>query len=1267
MSMRGSVRRARPRQTIDLRAFGWDRAATATLRHSTMPWNEPLDATPLAECTDLGARDRLSLVAQFAAHQALLQFAGVSDGDCDPAEWAVVRKRGVDCRLLRVRGRSGIDDPQPALTLIQQFAEAVGASPLETLRQSWGRAESVYQEIDARLRKDAAADLRWMRAAAAGEVLAPGAEALRSLLVASSARHVADETIVESLQAAADNVVILGDDASPLQRYSALAPLNVAPALSRRAPHGEAAPRERSESEIAEEILQRERTIFVVRNRERFDAASVRVLEMLAATAAGVWITVDRANADLPLARPFVVSPYLAAARELAGRDRAWIADFVHSDAFARFLDRGEIPPDAVQLSLDNLREPQRSYLAALALLGPDAPRELAAAFLRELSFDAVLDDSMLALRDEATCEAARSLLPAASRPALCRIAAVCAETTGDLLRAARLRVDAGDSAEAARLFEQVTFESAEEAVRVLRDVPALTPALKRTLADALLDCGRYRDAREFADELTLARIERRTGDYAAALARLERLDRSADAELLRAELLFLTGRYDDVRGALARCPTDERTQYLAAILANEVEEESDIELPPGYLAERLAFYRAVSRGDHNAAAGHATKSLDLARTKADRIDAALDRMFILFTAGRWAEARDQALRTLAEVEETQGDRAAGGVLFVLAYLAADDAQWTHASQRIHRLRQFYRDTSDDRRLQEIDLLVAHLEFSRGRFDDASRYANALLTAPLSAQMREAAALIADDIDWIEHRPTPLRSTGTSGNVELTRRHESLRARRERRAVEISGPTERAEKLMRFRDALGRGDRALAEALAAELKIELTARSADTQSLELRVLREAATRPFPFAPRDFAPLAWRFATRNRLGHWQELGSQTPLAAPDLDAILAGGASDWISVSERELLFVDGLSRWSSDSRDALASIFRTRSEHHRLRRVVEQEESTRELKLEPVDGIIGESPAMREVFALIPRVARRDVPVCVLGESGTGKELVARAMHRQSSRRGKPFTAVNCAALPENLIESELFGHVRGAFTGADRDRAGLIESSDGGTLFLDEIGEMPLTAQAKLLRFLQDGEFRRVGDSVNRTADVRIVSATNRKLEAAVEEGRFREDLYYRIGGIEVPLPPLRDRAGDVLILARHFLAGERAKHRGGASKFTAEAEEVLASYRWPGNVRELQNTIRAAHALAGDASAIDLDHLPARLRTVAVVRNAAGSYQDAVVRFRRDLIEKSLLQANGNQNRAASMLKMSRQALAYQIRELGILVRPRGAVTER
>src|SRR5438045_1399072 len=180
------------------------------------------------------------------------------------------------------------------------------------------------------------------------------------------------------------------------------------------------------------------------------------------------------------------------------------------------------------------------------------------------------------------------------------------------------------------------------------------------------------------------------------------------------------------------------------------------------------------------------------------------------------------------------------------------------------------------------------------------------------------------------------------------------------------------------------------------------------------------------------------------------------------------------------------------------SVLSPRAELHRLRRLVEQEESSERPRVSASSGIIGESPAIRDVTARVALIAKRDVPVCVLGESGTGKELVARAIHVNSTRKHKTFTAVNCAALPENLIESELFGHVRGAFTGADRDRAGLIEATDSGTLFLDEIGEMPLAAQAKLLRFLQEGEFRRVGDAANRSADVRIVSATNRKLEAA-------------------------------------------------------------------------------------------------------------------------------------------------------------------------
>jgi len=283
--MRGTVRRARPAIAVDLRVFGWDRSLIATLRHSTLPWFDgfaagiSIDGTPIAESGELGARDRLSLVAQFAAHQALLQFAGFSDADYDPAEWAIVRKRGNDCRLVRIGARHMADEAPPALTVIQQFAEGAGAPPMESLRQPWGRAESVYLEIEARLRGDAAADLRWMRRAACGEIASPGPEALNDILH-GAARRFRGEAI-DGIRAAAalggEQVLEIGRDASPLQRYSAISALAaVAGPLEKR-----------GESEIVEAIVERaprQRLIFAITNRDRFDAASARVLEMLAAT-----------------------------------------------------------------------------------------------------------------------------------------------------------------------------------------------------------------------------------------------------------------------------------------------------------------------------------------------------------------------------------------------------------------------------------------------------------------------------------------------------------------------------------------------------------------------------------------------------------------------------------------------------------------------------------------------------------------------------------------------------------------------------------------------------------------------------------------------------------------------------------------------------------------------------------------------------------------------------------------------------------------------
>jgi DNA-binding NtrC family response regulator len=1288
--MRGSSRRERPAIAIDLRAFEWDRALIATLRHSTLPWLDgftpaiSLEATPLAEARELGARDQLSLVAQFAAHQALLHFAGFSDAEHDPAEWAVVRKRGNDCRLVRISARVVADEAPPTLTVIQQFVEAVGAPPIEALRQSWGRAESVYLEIDARLRGDAAADLRWMRHAAWGEIASPGPQALDELL-RGDIRRFRGGSAIDGIRAAAalggERVFEIGVDASPLQRYSAISALAVI-----AGPLGT-----RGESAIAERVVEaaaNQRLIFAITNRDRFDSASARVIETIEAADAGVWIAADRGDVDLPPSSFFVVAPFLSARREVNARieGRAWIEAFVESDAYPHFLDTGSLPDDEHVPALASLPEPLRSYIAAIALLGRRSRLDVASAFFRQLMFGGAveelavdgitsIEEGHLVFASEGVRTAAKRLIPSSSQPMLCRVAAeVLLETTSDLAAAASLLIDAGDARAAAALLERAT---AHESLPVLRTIPrhALTPTLAETLASALIDDGRYRDAREVAQvaagdarELILARIERRMGDYGSALARVERISvRAFDAEILRADLLYLESQYGEMRSALATCTPstdDERVRlaYLRALLAFEMGETSADELPSGhYLAARLATYLDASRHDLKAAAQHAGESLDRARSVVERIDAALDRIYVLFTAGAWPEARDEALGTLALVEETQGDRAAGGILFILTYLAADDGHWALATQRLHRLRHFYRGTGDARRLRELDLLAAHLDFSRGRFADAARAAQAIIETDLAPQIREAAALILDEIDWIEGRDTSLRSTGRSGNVELTTRHEAMRIRRDGGKAGLSGATTGSQKLKLFRDALGRGDADLAESLATEMKIELPKREATASSLELRFLREAAMREFPFDARDFGSTAWRFATRNRLGQWHEIGSLPALTAADLDLIAAAGKRDWVVCSDREVLFVDGISGWPPESRDALAALFRTRAELSRMRRVIEQNETVTLAKSEVIDGIVGDSAAMREIFNLVTRVARRDVPVCILGESGTGKELVARAVHRHSPRRGKSFTAVNCAALPENLIESELFGHVRGAFTGADRDRAGLIEMSDGGTLFLDEIGEMPLSAQAKLLRFLQEGEFRRVGDTVNRSADVRIVSATNRKLESAVEDGHFREDLYYRIGGIEIALPPLRERTPDIPLLAAHFLAKEKEKSRGGPATLTADAESVFLTYRWPGNVRELQNTIRGAHALAGEASAIDLEHLPERMRS-AVVRTGGGvsSYQDAVTRFRRELIEKSLLQANGNQNRAAASLNMSRQALAYQIRELGILVRP-------
>jgi DNA-binding NtrC family response regulator len=1213
MSMRGSSRDA---VVVSPRDFRWDRALIATLRHSTLPWNETVGAKPLAHA-HLGTRDRLSLVAQFAAHQALLLFAGTADAELDAGEWRVIQKRGSDVRLVRVAARAcDIDAAPPTLSIIQQFAEVVGAAELSTLRQSWGRAEGVYIECFDALMRDAAADLRWTRASAAGSILSPGPEALRAL--APGRLTYSDEACIEAIRAFGRDVRVLRGGS--IMRYGALAELEVEVSMS--------------EADVVERIASMdERPLFVAVSPETFDPASKRVLQMLASID-GVTLLMPDANPQLPPTRRFVVAPTLAMARAAANVD-------VQSRAFDDLVLRGVVTTthDVV------ITEPARSYLAVLSLLGRTIPREVAERLLREFS-DAALDELLVdgvSSIDGNTFSITADLtqfIPAASRPAICRIAATVAEESGDLSRAAALFVDAGELARASSLFERVDWKQTDAAA-LLWPLPrrVLSSPLAKTLTRALIKAARYRDAREIAAliddddrELAFAFIERRIGDYAPALARLERISGEA-ADALRAEILAVLRRDDEAAELIGRTSNT----YLRALLRGE-----DVAIAAPYFAARLATYRALETNDVALALEHITASLAAANCVIHRIDAQLDRVYTLFHAGRWAEARAAALEALALVAETQGDRAGGGLLFLLAYLCADDGQWAHAAQRIERLRHFYGATNDARHLAELELLAAHLDFSRGRFDAAHRAATALLARKNDASIAAAAALIVDEVDFLRGREVPHRAEPE--NAEFRNRFRYLRG------ATLANPT----KLQRFRIALKNGDRDTAAALARDLDITLDAQR-DSAGAELRMLRAIATNDL-----SSIDTPWRYATRNRLGHWSESGTLPQLGNEALDAIAAEPPRDWIAASDRELLLIDGSSAWTADARAAVAAAFSTRDELQRLRRLAAQEETAEPPKAQ-ANGIIGESLVIRDVTTRIALVARRDVAVCILGESGTGKELAARAIHTHSPRRTKTFTAINCAALPENLIESELFGHVRGAFTGADRDRAGLIETTDGGTLFLDEIGEMPLTAQAKLLRFLQDGEFRRVGEASNRSADVRIVTATNRKLETAVEEGQFREDLYYRVRGVEVPLPPLRERGEDILLLARHFLAHEREKHRGGPSRLSPEVESLFLSYAWPGNVRELQNTIRAAHAIAGEAKEVALEHLPERLRNATISRTMSGSYGDAVMRFRRDLIENALTQCNGNQNRAAALLRMSRQALGYQIRELGIMTAKR------
>jgi two-component system nitrogen regulation response regulator GlnG len=328
--------------------------------------------------------------------------------------------------------------------------------------------------------------------------------------------------------------------------------------------------------------------------------------------------------------------------------------------------------------------------------------------------------------------------------------------------------------------------------------------------------------------------------------------------------------------------------------------------------------------------------------------------------------------------------------------------------------------------------------------------------------------------------------------------------------------------------------------------------------------------------------------------------------------------------------------------------------------------------------IVGNSLAMQDVYKLVGQVAPTNATVLLTGESGTGKELVSRALHQNSPRTGKAFIAINCAAIPENLLESELFGHEKGAFTGAMTQRIGKFEQGDGGTLLLDEIGDMPLSTQAKILRVLQEGEISRVGSNQSIKVDVRMIAATNKPLAAAVAKKEFREDLFYRLNVVQIHLPPLRERIGDVPLLVNYFINRFRLKHLNAPSQISVEAVACLEKYSWPGNVRELENCVQRAMVLAS-GSTIQVDNLPLEITrwTAGGPRPTEGAPEELSLeqaldalfaasrndpefklldRMEKEMIVRAMRETGGNQLKAAEILGITRATLRKRVEDFGL-----------
>lgn len=423
---------------------------------------------------------------------------------------------------------------------------------------------------------------------------------------------------------------------------------------------------------------------------------------------------------------------------------------------------------------------------------------------------------------------------------------------------------------------------------------------------------------------------------------------------------------------------------------------------------------------------------------------------------------------------------------------------------------------------------------------------------------------------------------------------------------------------------------------------DLLARRLENRGYQVRSAADGIAGLEVLARRQFAAVITDLTMPNMSG--LELLEKLKAADPDCEVILlTGSATIETAVKAMKLGAYDYVTKPCSLAEldvlvDKAVERRRLAQENVRLKAVLE--------KATPQTEMIGESAALKEVWRLIERAGPTDKAILIQGESGTGKELVARALHRRSRRAAQPLVTINCAALSETLLESELFGHEKGSFTGAVAAKPGFFEVADGGTLFIDEIGEMPGSLQAKLLRVLEDGSMRRIGSVKERRVDVRLLAATNRDMAAEVAAGRFREDLYYRINVMSLNLPPLRERQGDIPLLVAHFL--------GAGWKIEPEAVQAIERYRWPGNIRQLMNAIERAKILADDHTIL-IDDLPPNVIADSPAMSEAP-LSDELASLQRNHVVDILRRERGNKARAARALGVNRRSLYRMLEKYAI-----------